>query len=122
MPKDKALHAGALALFGEKYADEVRVLTIGDFSMELCGGTHVSRAGDIGVFKIVSESGIASGVRRIEALTGDGALEWIRENQEQLSDIAGLMKSSRSEARTRSASWSSATGHCKKSWSSSSPG
>ncbi|MYB89854.1 MAG: alanine--tRNA ligase [Proteobacteria bacterium] len=101
MPKDQALHAGALALFGEKYADEVRVLTIGDFSMELCGGTHVSRAGDIGVFKIISESGIASGVRRIEALTGDGALEWIRENQEQLSDIAGLMKSSRSEAKAK---------------------
>ena len=101
MSKDEALHAGALALFGEKYADEVRVLTIGDFSMELCGGTHVSRAGDIGVFKIISESGIASGVRRIEALTGDGALEWIRENQQQLSDIAGLMKSSRSETRDK---------------------
>ena len=101
MSKDEALHAGALALFGEKYADEVRVLTIGDFSMELCGGTHVRRAGDIGVFKIISESGIASGVRRIEALTGDGALEWIRENQQQLSDIAGLMKSSRAETRDK---------------------
>ncbi len=101
MSKDEALHAGALALFGEKYADEVRVLTIGDFSMELCGGTHVSRAGDIGIFKIISESGIASGVRRIEALTGEGALQWIWENQAQLSDIAGLMKSARSEAKDK---------------------
>ena len=101
MSKDEALHAGALALFGEKYADEVRVLTIGDFSMELCGGTHVSRAGDIGVFKIISESGIASGVRRVEALTGDGALAWIRENQRQLSDIAGLMKSSGAQTRDK---------------------
>ena len=99
--KEEALGAGALALFGEKYTENVRVLSIGDFSMELCGGTHVNRTGDIGVFKIISESGIASGIRRIEAVTGDGALGWIRENQDQLSGIASLMKASRSEAKDK---------------------
>ena len=101
MPKDKALEAGAMALFGEKYADEVRVLSIGEFSVELCGGIHVDRAGDIGVFKIMSETGIASGVRRIEAVTGEGALLWIKGNEMQLANIADAVKASKAEAKDK---------------------
>ncbi len=101
MSKDKALEAGAMALFGEKYGDEVRVLSIGNFSVELCGGTHVDRAGDIGIFKIISETGIASGVRRIEAVTGEGALQWIKDNENQLSSIANVVKASKSEAKDK---------------------
>ena len=101
MSKDKALEAGAMALFGEKYGDEVRVLSIGEFSVELCGGTHVNRAGDIGIFKIISETGIASGVRRIEAVTGEGALQWIKDNENQLASIADAVKASRSEAKDK---------------------
>ena len=87
---------GAMALFGEKYGDQVRVLTMGGgFSVELCGGTHVSRTGDIGLFKITSEGGIASGVRRIEAITGEAALNWVNDAEEQLRQAAQLLKGNR---------------------------
>jgi alanyl-tRNA synthetase len=95
---EEAVAGGALALFGEKYDDRVRVLKLGDFSMELCGGTHVRRAGDIGLFKIVAESGIASGVRRIEAVTGQGALAWIARHEETLQQVAAMLKGSWDEA------------------------
>ncbi len=97
MPMEDAVASGAMALFGEKYSDVVRVLSIGEFSMELCGGTHVERAGDIGVFRIIAESGVAAGIRRIEALTGDNALCWIAENEKRLDDIAGLVKAGRDD-------------------------
>jgi alanyl-tRNA synthetase len=90
-----------MALFGEKYDDEVRVLNFGDFSIELCGGTHVSRTGDIGTFKITHEGGIASGVRRIEAVTGKGALEWLATRQQALESIAGLLRSQPEHASTK---------------------
>jgi alanyl-tRNA synthetase len=98
MSIDEALASGAMALFGEKYGDEVRVLSLGDFSVELCGGTHVRHAGDIGLLKIVSESGIAAGVRRIEAVTGAGAVRWVSENQQRLQRIAELLRTSRDDA------------------------
>jgi len=97
MHYNDAVASGAIALFGEKYGDEVRVLRLGDFSVELCGGTHVSRAGDIGLFKIVSESGVASGVRRIEALTGKTALRWIDAIERSLDAVASLLKSQRDQ-------------------------
>ncbi|HLW23320.1 MAG TPA: alanine--tRNA ligase [Steroidobacteraceae bacterium] len=97
MALDEAVAAGAMSLFGEKYESDVRVLSIGDFSMELCGGTHVERAGDIGLFKIISESGVAAGVRRIEALTGQAAYEWVVHVDEVLRDIAGLLRGSRED-------------------------
>lgn len=98
MAYDDAVKAGATALFGEKYGDTVRVLSIGEFSTELCGGTHASRAGDIGLFKIVSEAGIASGVRRIEAVTGEGALAYIDGLDQRLASIADLVKGGRDDA------------------------
>jgi alanyl-tRNA synthetase len=101
MAYDAAVASGAMALFGEKYDDEVRVLKIGDFSTELCGGTHVVRAGDIGLFKIVSESGVAAGIRRIEALTGQGALEWVSRSEEVLRELSALMKSSREDVEDK---------------------
>ena len=93
MAKDDAVKAGAMALFGEKYGNEVRVLKIGDFSTELCGGTHVVRSGDIGVFKIISETGVAAGVRRIEAVTGSACVDWIINRDNALSAVSGLLKS-----------------------------
>ena len=97
MNQEAAVAAGAMALFGEKYDDEVRVLRIGDFSMELCGGTHAARAGDIGLFKIVSEGGVAAGVRRIEAVTGQGALDWVSNSEALLRELAVLVKGSRED-------------------------
>ncbi|QOV67863.1 alanine--tRNA ligase [Citrobacter sp. BDA59-3] len=92
MDIDAAKASGAMALFGEKYDDRVRVLRMGDFSTELCGGTHASRTGDIGLFRIVSESGTAAGVRRIEAVTGEGAIAALHAQSDQLQDIAQLLK------------------------------
>jgi alanyl-tRNA synthetase len=97
MDYEAAVGEGAIALFGEKYDKDVRVLKVGDFSMELCGGTHVQRAGDIGLFEIVSESGVASGVRRIEALTGEAALVHVEQGDALLRDLAGLVRGSRED-------------------------
>jgi alanyl-tRNA synthetase len=96
-----ALEAGAVAIFEEKYGDEVRVLSFGEFSTELCGGTHAGASGDIGLIKIVSETGIAAGVRRIEALTGMQALGWIRQRERLLEDAAGLLKAPVGELHER---------------------
>jgi alanyl-tRNA synthetase len=109
MTPDDAIAAGAMALFGEKYGDEVRVLSMGrsnaaDYSVELCGGTHVNALGDIQLFKIVSESAVSSGVRRIEALTGEAARQWLVERDTRLRQVATLLKSSPDEVPARVAS------------------
>jgi alanyl-tRNA synthetase len=92
MAVGEAMSSGATALFGEKYGDSVRVVKVGEISMELCGGTHVSAAGDIGFFKIVNEAGIAAGVRRIEAVTGAGAVRFVQEMENEQNKLAGLVK------------------------------
>lgn len=108
MTPEDAINAGAMALFGEKYGDEVRVLSMGrtgdagkTYSVELCGGTHVAATGDIGVFRIVSESAVSSGVRRIEALTGEGARTWLVHREEQLKGAAGLLRTTPDEVEAR---------------------
>jgi alanyl-tRNA synthetase len=97
LPYEAAIRSGAMALFGEKYGDEVRVLSFGDFSTELCGGTHVRRTGDIGLFRIAGEGGIASGIRRIEAVTGEGALEDVRAADATLKRVAGALRATPAE-------------------------
>jgi alanyl-tRNA synthetase len=94
---DDARASGAMALFGEKYADEVRVLSMSPFSVELCGGTHAKRTGDIGVFKIINETGTAAGIRRIEAVTGAGVLKRIADDETRLDNVAKLLKGSRED-------------------------
>jgi alanyl-tRNA synthetase len=101
MPHDEAIESGAVALFGEKYGDSVRVLKLGEFSTELCGGTHVRQAGDIGLCKITAEAGIASGIRRIEAVTGQQALERCGETERLLNRVAELVKGSRNDVETK---------------------
>jgi len=101
MDYEGAVAGGAIALFGEKYDKDVRVLRMGDFSMELCGGTHVQRAGDIGLFKIVAESGVAAGVRRIEALTGEAALDYVEQNDALLKDLAALVRGTREDLKDK---------------------
>jgi alanyl-tRNA synthetase len=101
MKYDDAIKAGALAFFGDKYGEEVRVLGIGDVSTELCGGTHVKRTGDIGLFKIVSESGVAAGVRRVEAVTGEGALAWVQQQEAKLQQAAAALKAPVSEVTAK---------------------
>jgi alanyl-tRNA synthetase len=100
MAFDEAVAGGAMALFGEKYGDSVRVLDIGS-SRELCGGTHVARTGDIGLFKIVSESGVAAGIRRIEAITGDRVLALVQSLDAQVQEASGLLKAPTAEVTTK---------------------
>src|SRR5690625_1052858 len=101
MPYDEAIAAGAMALFGEKYGDTVRVMRFGNFSTELCGGTHVARTGDIGLFKIIAETGIAAGTRRIEAVTGEGALDYVRGEEDRLEAITRLVRTGRDNLTQR---------------------
>ncbi|PTQ76086.1 alanyl-tRNA synthetase [Nitrosomonas oligotropha] len=97
MPYDDAIKRGAMALFGEKYTDVVRVIGMGEFSTELCGGTHVPQVGQIGLFKIVAESGVAAGIRRVEAVTGKGAIDYVQQREAQLLEIAHALKANPQE-------------------------
>jgi alanyl-tRNA synthetase len=101
MATEEAIAGGATALFGEKYGEEARVLSLGEYSQELCGGTHVARTGEIGIFKLLSESGVAAGVRRIEALTGAGALDYLRAQEHELKEAAQLIKARPGEVASK---------------------
>jgi len=101
MPYDAAIKAGALAFFGDKYGDRVRVVRMGDFSTELCGGTHVARTGDIGLFKLRGEAGVAAGTRRIEAITGAGALDWVRTSEQSLRKVGELLRGGEDDVAER---------------------
>jgi alanyl-tRNA synthetase len=106
MPVEDAKKSGAMMLFGEKYGDEVRVLDIGS-SREFCGGTHVARTGDIGLFKITEQAGVAAGVRRVEATTGEGALRWVQQMEDEVGELAfefGFQKADLSQLKKRAAS------------------
>src|SRR5207247_7573715 len=95
---DDAIRQGALAFFGDKYGDRVHVVKIGGYSTELCGGTHVHRSGEIGIFKLPFEGGVAAGVRRVEAFTGEGALDLIRSYEQKLKEIGDLVRGSADDA------------------------
>lgn len=101
MKYDDAIKCGAMALFGEKYSDVVRVIGMGEFSTELCGGTHVSQIGQIGFFKIVTESGVAAGIRRVEAVTGKAAVEYVQQREAQLLEIAHSLKPIHKKSRKK---------------------
>jgi alanyl-tRNA synthetase len=101
MSLDEAKQSGAVALFGEKYNEEVRVLSLGEFSKELCGGTHASRTGDIGLFKITAEYGVASGIRRIELVTGAVALHWVDQQLHALNDVSARLKTTNDKVMDR---------------------
>lgn len=114
MSAKEAFKTGAMALFGEKYGDQVRVVSIGDYSRELCGGTHVKNTGQIGAFRILSESGAASGVRRIEAITGLGVLEHYRQNEKMLSQLTDVMKANRETVHDKASSLMKEIRHLRK--------
>jgi alanyl-tRNA synthetase len=101
MKYDQAIKAGAMALFGEKYGDEVRVIGMGEFSTELCGGTHVRRTGDIGFFKVVAQSGVAAGIRRVEAVTAEGALQYVQQQAAAMDGVAEMLKAHPMEIGSR---------------------
>ncbi len=101
MPIAQAMESGAVALFGEKYGDQVRVVGMGSFSTELCGGTHVHRTGDIGLFKVIAEGGVAAGVRRVEAVTGEVALDYVRDTEQRLTRVADLVRGGRDDVERK---------------------